>query len=161
MSIDLKERGSEGERVRHKSKFGKNDHKKISARKWNSFTLIPIESQHIWIVASSAHTPLISTVLCFTCFTFFRAVCMKKWFVSVDVSNRADFVCKSSRIEWMEWNEMKWMAEWIRSMGRCIYGFSNCGRIRQFEARQCKCAVDEMTRALKSTEPNECTVCVC
>lgn len=57
--------------------------------------------------------------------------CIKKWFVSVDVSNRADFVCKSSRIEWTEWNEMKWMAEWIRSMGRCIYGFSNCGSAMQ------------------------------
>lgn len=40
---------------------------------------------------------------------------IKKWFVSVDVSNRADFV-------WMN----KWMVEWMRSRGRCIYGFSNC-----------------------------------
>lgn len=103
--------------------------------------LVHFDSQRksTFILWLRAHTHRF--VFCFSCFTFFRAVCIKKWFVSVDISSREPILCVNSR-HWMNG-----MAEWIRSIGRCIYGFSNCSRTLQFGTIMQMCG--KVTRALQ------------
>lgn len=69
----------------------------------------------------------------------------ERWYIS-----REPILCVNSR-HWMNG-----MAEWIRSMGRCIYGFLNCSRTLQFGSIMQMCG--KVTRALQYYN-RVCTLC--